>query len=122
MNLTFDEAIANHRKMWNWIADETEKRKEIVLKENYFGGASIPPAHLCFCCEYTRYAHGHKDCRLCPIDWKIETDIEVYSMQCCESNTLFSMWNKSCKDNDWQSAAKYAREIANLPARGEVRR
>ena len=30
--MTREEAIENHRKMWNWIADETEKRKRKVKK------------------------------------------------------------------------------------------
>ncbi len=32
MTLTRKQAIDEHRKMWNWIADETEKRGEIVKK------------------------------------------------------------------------------------------
>ena len=28
MELTREEAISEHRKMWNWIADKVEKRKE----------------------------------------------------------------------------------------------
>ena len=27
MELTREEAISEHRKMWNWIADEIEKEK-----------------------------------------------------------------------------------------------
>ena len=27
MKLTREEAISEHRKMWNWIADEIEKEK-----------------------------------------------------------------------------------------------
>lgn len=28
MELTREQAIAEHRKMWYWIAEETERRKE----------------------------------------------------------------------------------------------
>ena len=33
MKLTKSEAVRLHRKMLNWIADETEKQKRIVLEE-----------------------------------------------------------------------------------------
>ena len=33
MKLTKSEAVQEHRKMWNWIADETEKQERIVLEE-----------------------------------------------------------------------------------------
>ena len=37
--MTKQEAIAAHRKMWRWIADETERRKYAVKKsEHCFGG------------------------------------------------------------------------------------
>ncbi len=32
MELTKEEAIANHRKMWNWIAEETLKQERKVEK------------------------------------------------------------------------------------------
>lgn len=117
MNLTFDEAIANHRKMWNWIADETEKRKHIVLKSDYFKENDIPEDvfERCYCCEYGgqesgRYT-GITKCSYCPIDWGVDNCEEGYS--------AYSGWTYC---DDWQSAAKYARKIANLPAREEVRR
>ena len=49
MGLTKSEAIANHRKMWNWIADETMKRKCKVEKWDYFkahGITDIPSANV----------------------------------------------------------------------------
>ena len=33
MKLTKSEAVREHRKMWNLIADETEKQERIVLEE-----------------------------------------------------------------------------------------
>ena len=39
MKLTKEQAIAEHRKMWNWIADQISKSNGIVniynLKEEY---------------------------------------------------------------------------------------
>ena len=36
MKLTKSEAVRLHRKMWNWIADETEKRKEKGVNAEMF--------------------------------------------------------------------------------------
>lgn len=35
------KAIENHRKMWNWIADETEKQKRAVDKWEYYFAMKI---------------------------------------------------------------------------------
>ena len=35
MTLTKELAIKLHRKLWRWIADETERRKEVVEKYDY---------------------------------------------------------------------------------------
>lgn len=122
MKLTFNEAIANHRKMWNWIADETEKRKRIITKYIYFKENDIKECnHLCFCCQYTvdnrefaRNMAEIRDCRLCPIDWGVM--IGSYDKyQCFDHNTSYDWWCEACDADDWQFAAKYARHIANLP-------
>lgn len=34
--LTREQTIAEHRKMWNWIAEECLRRKEKVEKADYF--------------------------------------------------------------------------------------
>lgn len=128
MKLTFDEAIENHRKMWNWIADETEKRKRCIEKLDYFDENNIEYCHsLCFCCQYAKdnsdvvkEGKGKKDCRLCPVDWGTIAE-EYDKSQCYQHDTLYDSRCKSLSQDDWQSAAKYAREIANLPSREEVR-
>lgn len=33
MELTREEAISKHRKMWNWIADRIEEEKNIKISE-----------------------------------------------------------------------------------------
>lgn len=126
MKLTFDDAIENYRKMWNWIADETEKRKRIITKHIYFKENDIKECnHLCFCCQYTvdngEYAKmvTVRDCRSCPIDWKI-TPYKADEYQCFKHNTPYDWWIEAYDLDDWQLAAKYARQIANLPEKREL--
>lgn len=102
-NLTKKKAIAEHRKMWNWIADEALKRKEAVSKMDYFNYQKIfydkRPLNNCYCCEFA------KVCDYCPIDWPGEK-------ACLDENGPYIKWRM---ETDWKKSAKYAREIANLP-------
>lgn len=114
MNLTFDEAIENHRKMWNWIADKTEERKTMVCKHDYFYENALPCAELlCFCCEYT-ITNLEVDCGKCPIDWGVDENC----IPCSNPKSPYWKWRNA---DYWQTAANYARQIANLPVREEVR-
>ena len=94
MKLTFDEAIENHRKMWNWIADETEKRQKAVTKEEYFKQNKLKSVFCeCYCCQYAfdnseimRREDKCRDCEICPIDWGAEAQGSDYK-QCVVDNT-----------------------------------
>lgn len=106
MNLTRERAIAEHRKMWNWIADETEKLKRKVEKSDYFNAMGIDdiPDNECYCCEFNVYHPDYCD-EHCIIDWG------------CDKWCLNSYFKKWLFTYDWQEAARLARIIANLPER-----
>lgn len=119
MELTREEAISEHRKMWNWIADEIEKEKKYqdinCLKEEYCDREGFCYlTNNCFCCEYTNI-----NCSLCPIEW----GSEVEDLMCLDqykeydNEGLYAL----CRDElDWREQAKLARQIANLPERENV--
>ena len=115
MKLTKSEAVQEHRKMWNWIADETEKRKVIVAKYDYFLENGIPPnehpMNHCWCCEYTEY----KFCDRCPIVWA-ESCGEVV-INCVGPKSPYRAWMRT---NNWQEASELARQIANLPEQTDM--
>ena len=121
MQLTREEAIANHRKMWNWIADETERLKRVVLKPEYFKEHNIShnevPRFSCYCCGFDLHCWSLPLCGACPIIWGVNT--EMYA--CLNEKSPYKKWNIVVKrySDDWESAAKLAREIANLPERKE---
>ena len=110
--MTRQEVIANHRKMWNWIADETERRQIAVEKYHYFDAMRIPgkerPHNYCYCCEYIDNRND-VDCSLCPIEWPTGH---------CSHGGLFSQWVYAVY-NEWHRAAALARQIANLPEKEE---
>ena len=118
MKLTKKQAVKEHRKMWNWIADETERQKRKVSKEDYFNAHPEYeiPFCKCFCCEYD-LKNGIGNCVKCPIKWSGARNIGIC---CCIENA--ASYNKWFYSMAWKDAAKYAREIANLPERTHSRK
>lgn len=113
---TRDEYIEAFRYMWNWIADETIKRKEKVtkyefFKEHGFGWSLLTlnnvPLNFCYMCEYTKYK-----CKKCPVKWSTTSNDECNSNECVKMGAKYDLWDNAM---DWQSASVYARAIANLP-------
>ena len=113
MKLTREQAIAEHRKMWNWIADETERTRHVAEKHDYFIQNGIDGQLYtnseCFCCEYVCQLGVARACSLCPIDWGSDMGIKNNCI-----NSLYTDWYY-CGSPD--EAAKLARQIANLPER-----
>lgn len=137
MKLTKEQAIEEHRKMWNWIADQYEEgcAKDIhALKSEYMGETEIEGRllHNCFCCEYAiekvvGMFSSAKDiasvphrCTQCPVIWGTEVYSHLFP---CEH--FFSAYKKlkreSCELDklgvDSELCARFARAIANLPER-----
>lgn len=127
-NLTKEQAVKEHRKMWNWIADETEKRKQTINKYDYAHkmGLDLMPGyelfqqnHLCFCCVYDKLNaeqsdfHFWHNCSHCPIDWQVKSKNGNY--MCEKEQSPLHHYNTA--HPDYVLTAKYARQIANLPER-----
>ncbi|MFR2774759.1 MAG: hypothetical protein ACLTBR_02895 [Anaerostipes sp.] len=115
--LTREEAIELHRKMWNWIADETEKTGRFIQKDDYFLATHNIPAHFCYCCEYAIQQNNGEfigRCKYCPLDWR--NRLNEYM---CQNNVtvrdhqgLYGRWTF---EKDIQERSRLARQIANLP-------
>jgi len=112
--LTKSKAIAYHRKMWHWIADKTLKYKRKVTKEDYFDAKHIKkkdrPFCNCYCCEYVE--QGFWGCDICPVEWG---DIPHCVGVGYPKSGLYKRWD-TC--SDYKTAARLARQIAELPEKG----
>lgn len=139
--MTIKECQEEHKKLWNWIADETERTGTAVSKQDYFLHYFPDVDFSCFACEYDRQ---RKDvllrnifkirCRFCPIHW--ETIIPNYMSgkrssgsvyeACVEQaySTAYLKWfdfqttgltPEKLSKEDVKLVAGYAREIANYP-------
>ena len=123
MDLTREQAIKEHRKLWNWIADETIGQEIKVEKWEYFSLFKfIQPIHACYCCEYAKnvcmsksedFSMG-KRCQYCPIEWGEESYNQCVSEEI--TNSYYSLWEE-CKSYNYIIAANLARLIAELPER-----
>ena len=117
--ITKEWTIAEHRKMWQWIAEETLKRERIVYKkeylEEYFPNEDI--RCNCFCCEYDTKFDGNA-CSHCPILWGTE---DVTSSYFCERGDdygikgLWTLCDYLTMDKQYKEASIIAKKIANLP-------
>ena len=123
--LTKEQALSEHRKMWNWIADQLSlenckvydgsELKEKYVTEIYKGDESI--VHNCFCCEYDTKFDGNA-CSHCPILWGTE---DVTSSYFCERGDdygikgLWTLCDYLTMDKQYKEASIIAKKIANLP-------
>lgn len=111
IDLSLEETIENHRKMWNWIADETLKRQRKISKREYFYIFDIPiPYVRCYICNYVSL-HESNGCKygLCILNWGNDNNSCVMG-----HNALYMRWD-DLDIFEYQLAAEYARQIANLP-------
>lgn len=121
--LTREEAIQEHRKMWNWIAHETAITDRSVCKFDFFKNQKEYdarrylelPRNFCWCCEYNKQKSLEEnmrvsDCRFCPINW----DQEHIPIACEKTHSLYRAWRET---KDIFIKAQLAKQIANLPER-----
>lgn len=108
LHLSREQTIIEHRKMWNWLADQYEKGY-FVSKRDYLDQAGFGEVSMdCFCCDY-----DDNFCMDCPICW----GKDLYA-RCGEDDTPYVRWYELYERSAYESIqllAKYAREIANLP-------
>ena len=126
MHLTKTQAIAEHRKMWNWIADQLEQgivvHSPYLLKKEYLKDTPYRQkliAH-CFLCEYAGACSD--SCRHCPV---VHENKNIHVTGC-----LGGLYNElgyvidQCDLDDTQESRQYAvqlcRKIANLPERPDM--
>lgn len=136
-NITKRQAIEEHRKMWNWIADETKKQKKCIDKIDYIMHAQLDrlkdyqllqTREHCFCCVYNRNEYNKKsnpekfDCTNCPIDWNSKTKSYMCEHTDIDNwDGLYSKWSEAWDNNDYRAASEIARKIANLPEKGDMK-
>lgn len=116
--LTKQQAVTEHRKMWDWIAEECLRRKVKVEKQDYFDRHDIKdlPDHFCWCCEYARKQFLKNStgieffCDLCPIVWGSDCDT-------CIGDWHSTLYEKYVDSTKYGQASILARKIANLPER-----
>lgn len=125
--MTKQEAVENHRKLWNWIAEQnrlTDKNTDPVTKPLFFeehdiNGRDIP-VHYCYACQYASNLTDPDDpgkCDYCPIDW---TDNGKLKHERCINNEetgLYDQFSKAVNRHSMRRCAVIAKRIAELPER-----
>ena len=112
--------MIQHKKMWNWVADQTIKRKQKVTKDEYFKRKNIKkiyiPENCCYACEVAAMSAiknnvSHlKMCDYCPINWDTKMLKTKGDRKCVQS-----IYNEWLTEKNWRRCAELARTIANMP-------
>ena len=127
MELTREQAIKEHRKMWNWLAEHPDMDKDDYLELNDFEYVYSE----CFLCHYSRQNEGKCCSEECIIDWGDTSgcmgttfNLGLYKVY----HELTSLLRDINKDSVWSKdiikglrliISRTARAIAELPERGE---
>lgn len=144
MKLTKQQAIEEHKKMWNWIADNIHllidnKQKSICELENlYCEINNIVLIHNCFCCEYSMqqleypysyfFVFDENRCEKCPILWGTEQKTNSY--YCMYNGNKYHNIKSGLRNEilylseshykNIKEISKIARQIANLPEKFDI--
>lgn len=127
MRLTREQAIEEHRKMWNWLAEHPDKDKDYYLELNNFGYIN----NECFLCEYSHQNDGEYCGNDCILNWG-EVDgcignalnLGLYRIYLEQKDLLYfinkdSEWSKDIVKGLRLLISRTARAIAELPERKE---
>lgn len=127
--LTKEEVIKKHRQMWQTIADEIREQERCISKCEF---VELHPEHKpielcidrCYLCEYARqkmlntnqpaneYANR---CKYCLLEWPNE-EAGCNTCVTVQGDGLYDLFHDVYED-EWETAAHLAEEIANLPER-----
>lgn len=121
MELTREQAITEHRKMWRWIAEQYESGKganypqAYILKEKYLLANKYydlySSSHLCFLCDYVDGLDKWGVCNDCPLDWGATQNC----MGILEEPGLYKQLKDCHCNKDYEKCAQLARQITELP-------
>ena len=105
--------IDNHRKMWNWLAENPKKgKKDWPGWEHHNDDVfNKKEEDHCFLCGYVS-AEPDKGCSHCLLDW-------VVTYKCSDNDSYFEKYH--CDFLTLEDRAKYAEIIANLPEKDDAK-
>ncbi len=120
MMLTREQAIAEHRKMWRWIADAIEKQKNVLdiwyVKKIYLAqnGFMKSIKNDCFLCGYTSRKQYYVKCEECPLNWGyVRTGLPCEGEALSDNEENYGLWWKCRGAKTWQEQAALARRSQN---------
>lgn len=128
-----DFVITEHRKMWNAIADYSEKCGRCLDKYEYLAfyckDLAVMLTNGCFLCTYGLHNKGNKSmCECCLLRWHNNSGYDsLGGPSCCDFSGSYFEWHGLYRllclardERDVPKYASYARMIANLPINEEV--
>jgi hypothetical protein len=103
--------IENHKKLWDWIIEETNKRKKKVNKDDYFEKYSQHlkkvPKNKCFLCEYAEKNKRKENYHIC--DYCLASYCFCFSND--DHDELYELFTKA---TNWKKSIKLAEKIRDI--------
>lgn len=123
--VTLNETIREHRKMWRWIAKESQRTKTCVTKKEYVNKKhiyDIPKFNAldlyadCFCCYYSEpISSENNKCENCPFDWHSKANRYMCrDIETDDEKGIYMQWCMACLNDDYVEASRLAKQIAML--------
>lgn len=133
--LTKEECVRRHRLLWNYVADQILEQEKVLWncqrKAFEHFGWSVPIGSIFNCCWGCYYNSMKRlemvddpkhikesevnTCPYCLFNWTSDEN-----NFCSKHNTLLDRFMRSKLVDNWEEAARIAREIANMPVREDV--
>lgn len=109
--MKLSECVDNHKSEWNWIANETIKRKEKVTEEDYFEENNIEmPSTGRYPCEFLRQINNNRPVISCNQHCPFVASCSTSTYPCFQWN-----YNEWADSRDWRKCAELAKKIADCP-------
>ena len=96
-----------HRKLWEWLGDNTDKTRDQWHRWVFNGGDVENIDFDCFACEYAG------TCDKCPLQWTEKGND-------CGDGGAWEQWNVMGVNGDKALRREFALHIAGLPVRDGV--
>ena len=105
--------IENHKKLWDWIYQETLKKKKDINKFHYFKKYSTYlkriPKEYCYLCEYNDQFLNRITCENCLGKWDRCAGIMLSS-----ENKYDGLYSRYKNEDKWFKKAQLAKEIRDI--------
>lgn len=111
MNMTKRQALIKTAKMWKWLSENPEFRKETYMDLNTINPR---PKHSCYLCQYTIDIEGVLDCKQCPLLGRWKPKSKSKNTKCYTVGSVYNLYNANWYNERHEEITHYALQIYKI--------